>query len=60
MARLDDIKARLSNLRILREDELKSKKLSKLYIEDLDLSIKFCEDDLRHLGKPLDIINGVS
>lgn len=58
MARIDDVKARLDRLRLLLADELKSKKPSKNYIDDLGLSIKFCEDDLRYSGRPLDIING--
>ena len=56
---IEDTKARLKRLEEFKAAELKLAKPSRVYLDDLELSIAFCRHEIASYGKPLEIVNGV-
>lgn len=53
------LEERLENLKLLRNQEYQSAEPSQKYLDDLELSIKFCEKQLKKKGKkPYEMVSG--
>lgn len=58
MSRLTDLQTRLANLQAYKAGELKAKRPSKTYIDDLNESIKYVEKEIARGAKEYEMVNG--